>query len=84
MVTDDHQKTPRVGITCMNGAQLSFGVGYIGVHGGQMWCYQDEEDVKKPPHEVGALLLDPAYLEQESTHAEDAPLFVYRVTHQLS
>ena len=80
----DIPKTPRVGITVMRGGQMSHGVGYLVTHSGQPWCYINEEDIHKPPHEVGALLLDPLHLEECPTPDSGVPLYEYQEVFQIS
>jgi hypothetical protein len=80
----DLPKTPRVGIKTMSaGGQLSFGLGYLVIRDGHYWCFQNEEDIDKDPHDVGALLLDPSRLAEDPTPDSGVRIYQYQVLFQL-
>lgn len=77
-------KISRVGIKVEHGGQTAFGIRYLVIRAGQHWCYANEEDIDKPPHEVGGLLLDPLLLEPQPMPYLGAPLYYYRETFLIS
>jgi hypothetical protein len=80
----EEKKPPRVGFRIMRGAQLSVAVGFLVQRDGQFWCYVNEEDTDKPPHDVDALRLDPSELQLDSEPDADPLVYRYRVTFHVS
>jgi hypothetical protein len=70
---------PRVTYRLYQGNQLSLGDGYlIRSPDGRYWCFPEQDTLDQNPMLVGALELDPAFLEAQPDTGEDTPLYLYR------